>query len=527
MLIRFIILLSVVFSFEQVWAEKTFVYCSEGSPSAFNPQVATDGPTFNVTRQVYNRLVEFKYGETEIKPGLAESWKISKDNLIFTFKLRKNVKFHKTKDFSPTRDLNADDVLFTFNRMRLKDHPYNKVGGGTYEYFDSMEMGSLIKDIKKVDDYTVQFTLSRPEAPFLANIAMDFASILSKEYADQLSEKNQKEKIDQLPVGTGPFVFQSYSKDTSIRMNKNADYFRGASKIDRLVYLITVDSNVRTQKLRAGECHLIAEPAPADINSLKTQSNVKVYSRPGMNVGYLAFNVEKKPFDNVLVRKAIAHAINKKALVDAIYLGHASPAKNPIPPTIWSYNDKISDYDYNLEKAKEYLKKAGLEKGFETEMWTLPVARPYLPNGKKAGEIMQSDLSKIGIKVKLLTFDWPTYLDKSSRGEQTMLQMGWSGDNGDPDNFMHVLLACAGVKAGSNRSRWCYDPFDKLVVQAKQTVDVKKRVELYKKAQEVFHDQMPFLPIAHSVVYRATSSKVKNYKIDPFGGEYFEYLDLE
>ncbi len=508
-------------------AEKTFVYCSEGSPSAFNPQLATDGATYNVTRQIYNKLIEFKPGETEIMPGLAESWTISKDNLSFTFKLRRNVKFHTTKDFTPTRDFNADDVIFTFDRQRLKTHPYNKVSGGSYEYFDSMDMGKLIKEIKKIDEYTVQFNLNRQEAPFLANIAMDFASIISKEYGDKMLEAKTPEKLDTNPVGTGPYIFKSYQKDTMIRLEKNPTFFRGGVKLDKIVFLITVDSNVRTQKLRTGECQLIAEPAPADLPALKTAKNVKMYSRPGMNMGYLAFNVQKKPFDNVIVRRAISHAINKKALIDAIYLGNAEIAKNPIPPTIWSYNDAVKDYEYSPEKAKELLKQAGFEKGFETDIWTLPVARPYMPNGKKAGELMQADLAKIGIKAKLVTYDWPTYLEKSGKGEQSLLQMGWSGDNGDPDNFMYVLLACSGVEAGSNRSRWCFEPFDKLVTEAKQTTNLKKRVELYKKAQLLFKEQAPFIPLAHSVIYRAASTKLKNYKIDPFGGEYFERLDLE
>lgn len=506
---------------------KTFVYCSEGSPSSLNPQLASDGATFNITRQIYNRLVEFRYGETEIYPSLAQSYKVSKDNLTFTFKLRKGVKWHRTSYFTPTRDFNADDVVFTFERMMDKNHPFHKVGGGIYEYFDSMDMRKILKEVKKIDDYTVQFALSKPEAPFLANIAMDFASILSKEYADKVLAAKTPDKLDNYPVGTGPFVFQSYQKDTMVRMDKNPNYFRGAPKLDKIVVLITVDANVRTQKLRAGECHLIAEPSPSDIPSLKANKSLVVMSRPGLNVGYLSFNVEKKPFDNPLVRRAIHYAVNRKTLIDAVYLGNAQIAKNPIPPTIWSYNEAIKDYEYSVEKAKKLLKQAGLENGFETELWTLPVSRPYLPNGKKAGELMQADLAKVGIKVKLVTYDWPTYLDKTAKGEHQMFQMGWTGDNGDPDNFLYVLLSCAAVQGTSNRSRWCYKPYDELVTKAKQTVDLKTRVSLYKKAQEIFKDQVPWVPLAHSTVYRAMSTKVKNYKIDPFGGEYFERLDLQ
>lgn len=506
---------------------KTFVYCSEGSPSSFNAQVASDGTTFNVTRQLYNRLVEFKKGETDIVPSLAESWKISKDNLTYTFKLRKGVKFHTTEYFKPTRDFNADDVVFTFDRMLNKSNPLNKVGGGIYEYFDSADMGKLLKEVKKVDDLTVQFVLNRQEAPFLANIAMDFAGITSKEYADKLIAEKKIERMDMYPVGTGPFVFQSYQKDTMIRMNRNPQFFRPMGNIEKIVYLITVDANVRTQKLRAGECNLIGEPSPQDLPSLKVNKDVQVVSRPGLNVGYLSYNAQKKPFDNPLVRRAISHAINRKAIIDAIFLGQAQVAKSTLPPTMWSFNDKVKDYDYNPKKAKELLKEAGLPDGFETELWTLPVSRPYMPNGKKAGELMQADLAKVGIKVKLVSYDWPTYLDKTAKGEQAMYQLGWTTDNGDPDNFLFNLLSCAAVQGTSNRSFWCYKPFDDLIVQAKQTTDLKKRVDLYKKAQEVAADQAIWLPLSNAIVFRALTKNVKGYKIDPFGAEYFENVSIE
>jgi len=221
-------------------AAKSFVYCSEGSPSAFNPQVTTDGTSNNASAHtIYNRLVEFKYGSTELTPALATSWSSSKDNKTFIFKLRKGVKFHKTKYFSPSRDFNADDVLFSFNRQRLKSHPYHKVNGGLYEYWQYMEMSKLIKDIKKINDYEVSITLNRPEAPFLSNMAMSFMSILSKEYGDKLIEKNKKENIDRYPVGTGPFKFRKYSKDSLIRYKAHKSFFLGRPKLDNLIFSIT------------------------------------------------------------------------------------------------------------------------------------------------------------------------------------------------------------------------------------------------------------------------------------------------
>ena len=506
---------------------KTLIYCSEGSPSAFNPQITTDGTSNNASAHtIYNRLVDFKYGTTIVIPSLAKSWTISKDKLTYIFKLRKGVEFHKTKYFTPSRNFNADDVLFSFNRQRLKDHPFHKISGGMYEYFQAMEMSTLIKDIKKIDTYTIQIELNHPEAPFLANMAMSFMSILSKEYGASLIQKKEMDNIDHEPVGTGPFIFKRYIKDTLIRYTANKKYWDQKPKVKKLVFSITPDASVRYQKLKTGECHLIIEPSPSDIAAMMKHKKIKVLKSAGLNVGYLAFNTQKKPFDNVLVRRAINHALNKEAYIKAIYMGNAIVAKNPLPPTLWSYNKDSKNYEYSVKKAKALMKKAGLEKGFKAEIWTLPVTRPYNPNGKKMGEMMQADLAKIGIEIKLISYDWPTYLSKSREGKHQMIQMGWTGDNGDPDNFMNVLLGCPSVETGSNLARWCNKKFNKLMVKAKRISETKKRAELYQEAQMIFTNQVPWAPIAHSIIFRAMSKKVTGYKIDPLGGDIFKEVDL-
>ncbi len=504
-------------------AANTFVYCSEGSPSTFNPQLASDGVTFNASaRTIYNRLVEFKNGSTEVEPGLATKWDFSKDGLKITFQLRKNVPFHSIDGFTPTRDFNADDVLFSFNRMRDPKHVFHQVSGGKYDYFDSMDMGSLIKDISKIDDYTVEITLSRPEAPFISNLAMDFASILSAEYADKLVKANQKEKIDNDPVGTGPFVYKKYVKDSTIRYTAFEKHWKGKPQVDNLVFAITPDASVRTQKLKAGECQLVGQPNPSDLKSLEADKSIQVIKQPGLNVAYLAMNVEKKPFNNILVRRAINHALNRKNYIEAIYLGHAEVAKNPIPPTMWSYNDKVKDYEYSVEKAKALLKKAGLEKGFKTTLWMLPVSRAYNPNGKKMGELMKADLAQVGITAELTTMDWPTYLAKAKVGEHELIQFGWIGDNGDPDNFMNILLGCAGVEAGSNYARWCHKEFNKLMEEGRTTVDMKKRTQIYKQSQEIFKREAPWVTLVHATAFKALSKKVSGYKMSPLGIDRFD-----
>ncbi|MGE0764804.1 MAG: ABC transporter substrate-binding protein, partial [Bdellovibrionales bacterium] len=374
----------------QAQAEKTFVYCSEASPSTFNPQMGVDGPTFNASsRMSYNRLVEFKPGTTEIQPSLAEKWTISKDGKTYTFHLRKGVKFQTRGEFKPTREFNADDVVFTFERMLDPKHAFHKVNGGTYEYFKSMGLDQQIKKISKVDLNTVRFQLSKPDAPFIANLGMDFASILSAEYGAFLIAQKTPEKMDIEPIGTGPFIWKSYAKDNLIRFEANDSYYGGRSKLDKVVFAITPDASVRFQRLKAGECHFIAEPAPQDLKGMTQNKAVQLISGPGLNVGYLAFNVEKAPLDKREVRLAIYHALNRKAYLEAIYLGQAEIAKNPIPPTMWGYNTNTPDYEYNPEKAKQLLTAVGFNNGLDLEMWTLPVSRPYNPNGKKMGEMMQ------------------------------------------------------------------------------------------------------------------------------------------
>jgi len=340
---------------------KTLVYCSEGSPEGFDPALYTSGTTFDASSHpLYNRLVEFETGTTNVIPGLAESWTASADGLEYTFNLRKGVKFHSNDMFTPSRDFNADDVIFSFERQRLADHPYNGVSGGTWEYFGGMSMSSLISSVEKVDDYTVKFVLTRPEAPMVSNLAMDFASILSAEYGDAMMAAGTPEMLNQAPIGTGPFSFVAYQKDAVVRYAANQDFWRGASPIDNLVFAITTDSSVRFQKLKAGECHIMAYPNPADIGLMQADEDIVMMEQEGLNVGYLAYNTQVAPFDDPAVRRALNMAIDKQAIIDVVFQGSGQIAKNPIPPTIWSYNDAIVDDVYDPAASKAALIAAGV-----------------------------------------------------------------------------------------------------------------------------------------------------------------------
>jgi len=505
---------------------KTLIYCSEASPEGFDAGAYTSGPTFDASSQaVYNRLLEFERGTVNVGPGLAESWKTSADGKEVTFHLRKGVKFGTTDYFKPTRALNADDVVFTFARMLDKSNPYYDYADWTY--FNGNGMDKSVTAIDKVDDYTVKFTLTGPDALFVFNLATDFASIVSKEYADKLLAAGTREVLNQKPVGTGPFVFVDYQTDASIRYKSNPDYWRGKTPIDDLVFAITPDAAVRLQKIKAGECHVATQPAVADIAAAKADSSIVVLEQAGQNVGFLAYNTQQKPFDDARVRKALNMAINKKAIIEAIYLGTGVVAKNPIPPTLWSYNDAIVDDSYDPAAAKKLLGEAGVPEGFEMSVWAMPVARPYNPSAKRMAEMIQNDFAEVGVTVRIVSYAWGEYLKRTQAVDRDgAVLIGWTADLADPDNFLGVLLGCESV-GSNNRAQWCDKNFNDLIVKAKVITDQGERSKLYEQAQVIFKDQAPWATIAHALNFTLISPKVKNYVMDPVYHYNFEGVDIE
>ncbi len=508
---------------------KTLVYCSEGSPENFYPGINTTGTSFDANTQIYSRLVDFERGGTAVVPGLAESWTVSADGKEYTFVLRKGVKWHTNKNFKPTRDMNADDIIFAIERQWKESNPYFKVTSANHSYFGDMGMDKLLKSVEKVNDMTVKITLNKADAPFLSGWAMEYAGVQSKEYADAMLKAGTPEKIDQEPIGTGPFYLVQYQKDAIIRYKAFPEYFRGKAKIDDLIFSITPDASVRWAKLQKGECHVMPYPNPADLDAMRKDAKVTVLEQPGLNVGYLAYNTTKKPFDDVRVRKAINMAINKQAIIDAVYLTSGVAAKNPIPPTQWSYNNAIKDDPFDPAAAQKLLAAAGFPNGLTTDLWAMPVQRPYNPNAKRIAELMQADLAKIGVKAEIKSFEWGEYRKRMQAGEHQMGMLGWTGDNGDPDNFLHTLLGCDSAQgiSGSNVAKFCYKPFDDLVVKAKAVTNTAERTKLYEQAQVIFKEQAPWFTIAHAVQLKPVRKEVIDFKLSPFGRHTFYGVDIK
>jgi dipeptide transport system substrate-binding protein len=508
-------------------AAKTLVFCSEGDPEALNPQLVTTTTGMNAARPMFDSLVEFEAGAARLLPALAESWEISEDGRDYTFRLRADVPFHSRDDFTPTRPMNAEDVLFSLERQWKEDHPFHHVSGGRYDYFKDTGMDELLESIEALDPMTVRIRLTRPHAPFLATLADPFNAILSAEYAARVLEKGRPEALDERPIGTGPFVLVDYRANVAVRYRAFADYWNGRQPLERLVFSITPNPAVRLTKLRSGECHVMAFPDPADAARIAEDTDLVLLEQEGLNVGYMAMNVTMEPFDDPRVRRAISHAVDRQAIIDTVYDGAGIAAKNPIPPTLWAYNHAIVPDPVDIDAAQRLLAQAGLADGFATELWYMPVSRPYAPDGKRIAEMIQADLSKLGIRLELKTASWDDYRLTLQAGKAPLGLLGWTGDNGDPDNFLNVLLGCTSARPGGNNiAKWCDAEYDGLVTQAQQVSDQERRAALYREAQEIVARERPWVPIAHSVVFMATRKEVVGFVMDPLGRHLFKGVDL-
>ena len=507
---------------------KTLVFCSEGNPETLSPQVATTAMGTNAARPMFDTLVQFKPGTSEIVPGLAESWDVSPDGTEYTFHLRRGVKFQTRERFKPTRFFNADDVLFSFMRQWKDDHPFHHAPDGNFDYFADLGMAQLLKSIDKIDDQTVRFKLNHAESPFITDLAMPFTMILSAEYAEAMAKAGTPDRLDHEPIGTGPFLFESYQADVALRYSAFPDYWAGKPAIDTLVYSITPNVSVRFTKLKAGECQVMSLPNPSDAARIAGDPHLTLMRQEGLNIAYLSMNATIKPFNDERVRRAVVMAIDKGTLVPTIYGQGGRAIKNPLPPKLWSYNESVRDHEYNLPKAQRLMEEAGYGAGFDTDLWYMPVTRPYSPDSKRMAEMIAEDLGRIGVRARLVTTPWKEYSARLQEGVAPMALYGWIGDNGDPDNFLAILLGCHDGKPGPNNiTKWCDADFDKLMSEGTRISDPAAREAIYRKAQLIVRDRVPMMPLAQSTVLMAVRSNVRGFVMDPFGRYLFDKVDIE
>ncbi len=481
-------------------APTVMIFARGADSQKLDPGDVDDGESVKVLDNICEGLVRFKTGSGDIQPCLATSWTISDDGLTYTFRLRNGVRFH---DATP---LDANAAAFSFLRQMDKTHPAH-LPQANFPYWSSMY--SMVESVRAVDADTLQFRLSQPYAPFLANLAIFPVYLISPNFISQRH-----------PVGTGPFRFVDWVPNEKIVLQANADYWDGAPTIQKLIYKVVPDSATRLIQLQTGQIQGMDGIDPNDVSVIQRDRSLKLVTGHGLNVCYLSFNCEKPPLDDKNLRRAIAAAINKRDLVAAVYRGGAVIAKNPLPPFIPGHNDAVSP---SPPAPSSFTPPP---RPLKFHVMTNP--RPYLPNPLRAAEMIKSDLEKIGVPVEIVPNEWGAHLTRTQRGEHDLALLGWIGDNGDADNFLYLLLDKETAVRGSalNINFWKNDRYHELMIAARRELDPEKRAAIYGTAQELIFEETPMVPLVHAEDMAACRANVEGVELQLNGDVLFHAVRI-
>ncbi|RTE87136.1 MULTISPECIES: ABC transporter substrate-binding protein [Gammaproteobacteria] len=495
------------------------LYCAEGNPEAFNPQLVTSGTTLDMTSsQLFDRLIEYNESSREFESSLAEHWSVSEDNLRYRFKLREDVPFHSTDFFHPTRNLNAQDVVFTFNRWLKPEHPYHEISGGQYPFFTATRLDQLIREVSATSSHEVEITLREPDSSLLSILASSFAVIMSAEYGQQLLNQGEPQQFDLEPIGTGPFKFSHFRKDVALNYVRHDEYWKGPAASENLVFRIAPNDHKRMLMLLTQDCDISPYPPARDIAWLDEREDIHLQTSMSPNTAFWAFNTDKAPFNDIKVRQALAHAIDRDALISAVYFDHAVRADSILPNTSWAHSPTPEAFRYDPQRARELLDEAGYGSGFTMDVWALPVQRAYNPNARLMAELIQSNLNDIGVNVNIVSYEWSSFRRSLAEGAHDSVLIGWSADHADPDNFFRPLLTCAAKASGNNRAMWCNEIFDNLVTNAIRSIDRPTRESFYHQAQDILAQEVPVVPLAHSIRFQASRDYIQGLQPPAYGG---------
>jgi len=521
----------------------TFTFGEFGNAVALDPAIVTDGISFRVTVQGCESLLFFDGETTNPVPGLAESWTASEDGTVWTFKLVEGVTFHDGTPF------NAEAVKYNFDRWRFTDHPthFPEV---VFEYYSSMWNGfddeSSIINVEATSEYEVTFTLAEPNGSVLNNLAMPMFAISSPAAIEAAGAAYGTPSVGY--SCTGPYKFVEWVSDDHITLTRNENYWGEIpGNVDTIIYRVIPNAAARFAALQAGEIDAFEQPNVEDLPAIESGDNTYILMRPPLNVFYLAFNYRVKELRDPLVRQAISMAINRQEIVDAFYPPGATVATTMIPPSLWGFNPDVPAVEYDPEGARALLAEAGYPNGFSEvtllavgennvvtdeevgtmplTLYYMPVQRPYNPDGLGIGEAMASYLSQIGLEVTLNQVgDWSAYLAARSQGELTGLyQLGWTGDNGDPDNFLGYFYLNQPVPQEGYYSN---PEVSELLRQARSMTVQAEREVIYQQVDAIMHDEIARLYIAHSGVPLAFSSRVSGYVPNPLATEHFKFVSV-
>lgn len=498
-----------------------FVYCVSGQVNTFNPSKASSGLIVDtLAAQFYDRLLDVDPYTYRLMPELAESWEVLDNGATYRFHLRRDVPFQKTDWFTPTRKMNADDVVFTFQRIFDRNNPWHNVNGSNFPYFDSLQFADNVKSVRKLDNHTVEFRLAQPDASFLWHLATHYASVMSAEYARKLEKEDRQEQLDRQPVGTGPYQLSEYRAGQFIRLQRHDDFWRGKPLMPQVVVDLGSGGTGRLSKLLTGECDVRAWPAASQLSILRDDPRLRLTLRPGMNVAYLAFNTAKPPLNNPAVRHALALAINNQRLMQSIYYGTAETAASILPRASWAYDNEAKITEYDPAKSREQLKSLGLE-NLTLKLWVPTRSQAWNPSPLKTAELIQADMAQVGVKVVIVPVEGRFQEARLMDMSHDLTLSGWATDSNDPDSFFRPLLSCAAIHSQTNLAHWCDPKFDSVLRKALSSQQLAARIEAYDEAQSILAQELPILPLASSLRLQAYRYDIKGLVLSPFGNASF------
>jgi peptide/nickel transport system substrate-binding protein len=507
----------------------TLVFAASADPVSMDPAFISDGESIRVTNQIYEGLVKTKAGSTEIEPSLAKSWTSSPDAKVWNFELQQGVKFHDGTPF------NAQAVCDNFNRWYnfkglLQSDSVSYYWVSFFGGFSDKKTPSLYQSCEAKDDDSVTITLTQPSASFLAALSQSAFSISSptalKKYdADKVSGTADEPKFEgsyglEHPTGTGALKFESFAANDKVVLARYDDYWGAKSILDKVIIRTIPDLPARRQALEAGEIQGYDNADPGDVEALK--ANYQVIQRPAFNVAYVGFNQKKKPLDNIKIRQAVAYALNRDALIKAKYPPGSIVASQFMPPEVQGYNDNVTKYSYDPNKAKQLIAESGV-KDPTIEFWyPTSVSRPYMPDPAANFQAFKSDLEKVGFKIVPKSAPWrPNYNNATQSGQAAMFLLGWTGDFGDADNFIGVFFQKFSPQFGFENKE-----IFSLLDNAERETDPAKRVDLYKQANEAIMKFLPGVPYASTGPFLVFTKNVKGYIPSPVTTELFATVSL-
>lgn len=490
-----------------------FVYCGQTTPTTLNPQQAKGGLiTDALSAQIFNRLVGLDPTNHQPMAELATHWQHNEEGTEYWFTLRPNVAFHQTAKFTPTRYLTAEDVVFSFERIIKKTHPFHTANHRQFPWFDSLGLSDLIQSVEAINEHQVKFVLRRPNSTFLANLASPYAVIHSSEYAQYALKQGRLDVIDEYPIGTGPFKLLTFEPNHQIRLIRHNQHWQGQPNMEQVVFDLSQRGVGDLAKLITQECDVYSTPLASQLPILDRHPELTLNTQTGMNVSYLAFNLQVPEMQSITFRKAIDWAINRQQLLNTVHYNQGSVAGSLLPPSVWAHKTIHKGHDRLQARSELLNSKYPLQRPLTLAISTQ--ARPYNPNPQKMAELIQSDLQGIGLKVNLVFFDG-LIPPKSLKRDLTL--SGWIADNADPDGFFRPILSCQSQEGGLNQTNGCDLYFDNLLEQALRTPNQEKRAFYYQLAQDNLAENRPILPLTHGMHYQIHHPSLQGLQLTAFG----------